>query len=119
MRAFFLWLSQCLMAHVHPLVCLHVPIQDYVDLVEYLLGNETTTWGAQRIQDGHVAPYTNVVAFEIGNEQYVACVHVGCLPPPHEALLRVRVFWVWTGITLTGWSRCVGDAPPSGHGCPV
>ena len=57
-------------------------VQDYVDLVEYLLGNASTTWGAQRISDGHPAPYTNVLAFEIGNEQYV-CVGlrvagVGC-----------------------------------------
>ncbi len=51
-------------------VCVH-PGQDYVDLVEYLLGNSSTTWGAQRVADGHPAPYTNVLAFEIGNEQCV------------------------------------------------
>jgi hypothetical protein len=37
--------------------------------VEYCYGNSTTTWGAQRIADGHPAPY-KVHTFELGNEQY-------------------------------------------------
>ena len=31
-------------------------------------GDSTTTWGAQRIADGHPAPY-NISIFELGNEQ--------------------------------------------------
>jgi hypothetical protein len=43
---------------------------DYLaDLVEYCLGNSTTSWGAQRIADGHPGQY-KPFAFEIGNEQY-------------------------------------------------
>lgn len=42
----------------------------YADLVEYCLGNESTTWGAQRVADGHPQPYAQPYAWEIGNEQY-------------------------------------------------
>ncbi len=48
--------------------------EDWADLVEYLFGNATTTWGAQRYMDGHPAPY-RATYFEIGNEvQYVFLV---------------------------------------------
>lgn len=30
---------------------------EMADLIEYCWGNSTTTWGQQRIADGHVAPY--------------------------------------------------------------
>ena len=42
---------------------------DWADLVEYCYGGATTTWGAQRIADGHPSPY-QVTVFELGNEQY-------------------------------------------------
>ena len=45
-------------------------MSDYADLVEYLFGNDTTKWGAQRIEDGHPVPYSNTFYFELGNEQY-------------------------------------------------
>jgi hypothetical protein len=38
------------------------------DLVEYCLGDASTTWGAQRIADGHPELY-RPYAWEIGNEQ--------------------------------------------------
>ena len=44
---------------------------DMADLVEYCWGNESTTWGRQRIVDGHPLPY-RVKIFELGNEQYNA-----------------------------------------------
>jgi alpha-L-arabinofuranosidase len=46
-----------------------VPADYLADLVEYCLGDSTTTWGAQRIADGHPGLY-QPFAFEIGNEQY-------------------------------------------------
>ena len=43
---------------------------DYLaNMVEYCLGDATTTYGALRIADGHPAVY-KPYAFEIGNEQY-------------------------------------------------
>eukprot|EP00935_MAST-01C_sp_MAST-1C-sp1_P000128 g128.t1 len=42
--------------------------EDMGDLVEYAWGDESTTWGKQRIADGHPKPY-NVTWFELGNEQ--------------------------------------------------
>lgn len=41
---------------------------DMSDLVEYLFGNETTKWGHQRINDGHIEQYKPFM-IEIGNEQ--------------------------------------------------
>jgi alpha-N-arabinofuranosidase len=35
--------------------------------VEYCYGNASTTWGRQRIMDGHPEPF-RVKTFEIGNE---------------------------------------------------
>jgi len=42
--------------------------QYLADLVEYCLGDASTTWGAQRIADGHPSLY-QPLAWEIGNEQ--------------------------------------------------
>jgi alpha-L-arabinofuranosidase len=42
--------------------------QDAADMVEYLNGAVTTTWGAKRAANGHPAPY-NVKYIEIGNEE--------------------------------------------------
>jgi alpha-L-arabinofuranosidase len=41
---------------------------DMADFVEYCWGNSSTTWGQQRITDGHPEPY-NITHIEIGNEQ--------------------------------------------------
>eukprot|EP00937_MAST-01D_sp_MAST-1D-sp2_P006106 g6106.t1 len=49
-----------------PTICCSA--EDMGDLVEYAWGDATTTWGRQRIADGHPAPY-NVTWFELGNEQ--------------------------------------------------
>ena len=43
---------------------------DWADLVEYLYGDQTTSWGKRRSADrGHPDPY-NIRVFELGNEQY-------------------------------------------------
>ncbi len=42
-------------------------VQDALDLVEYVNGDTSTYWGAQRAANGHPAPY-NLQYLEIGNE---------------------------------------------------
>jgi alpha-N-arabinofuranosidase len=43
-------------------------VQDALDEIEYCIGDASTKWGAQRIKDGHPAPFKlNFV--EIGNEE--------------------------------------------------
>ena len=39
------------------------------ELVEYMYGDASSTWGRQRIADGHPDTY-NVTHFELGNEGY-------------------------------------------------
>ena len=42
-------------------------VQDALDEIEYVTGDESTTWGARRVKDGHPAPFKlNFV--EVGNE---------------------------------------------------
>ena len=44
-------------------------VQDALDEIEYVTGDANTKWGAQRVKDGHPAPFTlNYV--EVGNEDY-------------------------------------------------
>jgi alpha-N-arabinofuranosidase len=42
-------------------------VQDALDEIEYVTGDASTKWGAQRIKDGHKAPFT-LHYVEIGNE---------------------------------------------------
>jgi alpha-L-arabinofuranosidase len=42
--------------------------QDASDMIEYLNGDISTTWGAKRAENGHPTPY-NVKYIEIGNEE--------------------------------------------------
>jgi alpha-N-arabinofuranosidase len=44
-------------------------IQDALDEIEYVMGDTSTTWGAQRAKDGHPAPF-NLHYVEIGNEDW-------------------------------------------------
>ncbi|MGA7106917.1 MAG: alpha-L-arabinofuranosidase C-terminal domain-containing protein, partial [Terracidiphilus sp.] len=55
----------------------HVPadqlqpyIQDALDEIEYVTGGPDTKWGAQRIKDGHPAPF-KLTYVEIGNEDWL------------------------------------------------
>lgn len=45
-------------------------IQDALDLVEYVTGPITSTWGARRAADGHPTPFTTPY-LEIGNEDWL------------------------------------------------
>jgi alpha-N-arabinofuranosidase len=55
----------------------HVPadqlqpyIQDALDEIEYVIGGPDTRWGAERIKDGHPAPF-KLTYVEIGNEDWL------------------------------------------------
>ncbi|HUC84263.1 MAG TPA: alpha-L-arabinofuranosidase C-terminal domain-containing protein [Candidatus Acidoferrales bacterium] len=55
--------------HVKPGPDLAPFVQDALDEIEYVTGDTSTTWGAQRAKDGHPAPFQlNFV--EIGNEDW-------------------------------------------------
>jgi len=45
-------------------------VQDALDEVEYVTGDATTKWGAERSKDGHPAPFP-LHYIEIGNEDYL------------------------------------------------
>lgn len=45
-------------------------VQDALDELEYLMGDESTTWGALRIAHGYPDPFT-VEYVEIGNEEFL------------------------------------------------
>lgn len=44
-------------------------VQDALDEIEYVTGDAKTTWGAQRVKDGHPAPFP-LTYVEIGNEDF-------------------------------------------------
>jgi len=53
--------------HIDPGTNLDSYVQDALDEIEYVIGDATTKWGAQRAKDGHPEPFIlNYV--EIGNE---------------------------------------------------
>ena len=55
--------------HVNPGADLEPYVQDALDEIEYVTGDVSTKWGAQRAKDGHPAPFAlNYV--EIGNEDF-------------------------------------------------
>ncbi len=53
--------------YVKPGAALQPFVQDALDEIEYVTGETTTHWGAQRAKDGHPAPYP-LHYVEIGNE---------------------------------------------------
>ncbi|HEV2214645.1 MAG TPA: alpha-L-arabinofuranosidase C-terminal domain-containing protein, partial [Terracidiphilus sp.] len=53
--------------HVTPGPDLEPYIQDALDEIEYVTGDASTKWGAERIKDGHPAPFP-LTYVEIGNE---------------------------------------------------
>ena len=55
--------------HVNPGKDLEPYVQDAVDEVEYVTGDASTRWGAQRAKDGHPAPFP-LHYIEIGNEDW-------------------------------------------------
>ena len=53
--------------HVEPGPALEPYVQDALDEIEYVTGDATTHWGAERAKDGHPAPF-KLHYVEIGNE---------------------------------------------------
>ena len=45
-------------------------VQDALDEIEYITGDVTTKWGAQRARDGHPSPF-KLTYVEIGNEDFL------------------------------------------------
>jgi alpha-L-arabinofuranosidase len=55
--------------HVEPGAELEPYVQDALDEIEYVIGDANTKWGAERVKNGHPAPFPlNYV--EIGNEDW-------------------------------------------------
>lgn len=55
--------------HVNPGPDLEPYVQDALDEIEYVTGDASTRWGAERVKDGHAAPFA-LHYVEIGNEEY-------------------------------------------------
>jgi alpha-N-arabinofuranosidase len=55
--------------HVNPGADLEPYVQDALDEIEYVTGGPDTKWGAERIKDGHPAPF-QLKHVEIGNEEW-------------------------------------------------
>ncbi|MFP5205964.1 MAG: alpha-L-arabinofuranosidase C-terminal domain-containing protein [Acidobacteriota bacterium] len=53
--------------HVEPGPALEPYVQDALDEIEYVTGGPDTKWGAERVKDGHPAPFV-LKYVEIGNE---------------------------------------------------
>ena len=53
--------------HVEPGPSLKPYVQDALDEIEYVTGGPETTWGAERVKNGHAAPFP-LHYVEIGNE---------------------------------------------------
>jgi alpha-N-arabinofuranosidase len=80
------FLTWCEDLHMEPLLAVfsgyslrqeHIPagkelepyVEDVLDEIEYLTGDTSTRWGAERAKDGHPAPF-RLQFMEIGNEEY-------------------------------------------------
>lgn len=55
--------------HIKPGPALEPYVQDALDEIEYVTGDATTKWGAERAKDGHAAPFP-LTYVEIGNEDW-------------------------------------------------
>jgi alpha-N-arabinofuranosidase len=55
--------------HVEPGSTLEPYVQDALDEIEYVTGSTNTKWGAERVKDGHPAPFP-LHYVEIGNEDW-------------------------------------------------
>jgi alpha-N-arabinofuranosidase len=55
--------------HVEPGTALEPYIQDALDEIEYVSGDASTKWGAERVKNGHPAPFP-LHYVEIGNEDF-------------------------------------------------
>lgn len=66
------FLRFCESARIEPAFAIDIEEtpEDAADLVEYLTGSETSTWGAKRAANGHPKPY-RLHTIEIGNEEAI------------------------------------------------
>ena len=55
--------------HVDPGPALEPYVQDALDEIEYVTGDANTKWGAERVKNGHPAPFP-LRYVEIGNEDW-------------------------------------------------
>jgi alpha-N-arabinofuranosidase len=55
--------------HVNPGADLEPYVQDALDELEFVTGGSDTKWGAERVKDGHPAPF-KLAYVEIGNEDW-------------------------------------------------
>jgi alpha-N-arabinofuranosidase len=55
--------------HVNPGPDLEPYVQDALDEIEYVTGDASAKWGAERVKDGHPAPFA-LTYVEIGNEDF-------------------------------------------------
>jgi alpha-L-arabinofuranosidase len=55
--------------HVNPGADLEPFVEDALEEIEYVTGDANTKWGAQRVKDGHAAPFP-LTYVEIGNEDW-------------------------------------------------
>ena len=55
--------------HVNPGADLEPYVQEALDEIEYVTGGPDTKWGAERVKDGHPAPF-KLSYVEIGNEEW-------------------------------------------------
>lgn len=55
--------------HVNPGADLDPYVQDALDEIEYVTGGPDSKWGAERVKDGHPAPF-KLTYVEIGNEDW-------------------------------------------------
>ncbi len=55
--------------HINPGPALQPYVQDALDEIEYVTGDTSTKWGAERAKDGHPAPF-KLTHVEIGNEDW-------------------------------------------------
>ncbi len=61
--------------------------QDMADFMEYVNGPATSTWGSQRVRDGHPEPY-RLRYIELGNEESVDEAYWRRFQPMAEAIWR-------------------------------
>ena len=55
--------------HVNPGPDLQPYVEDALDEIQYVTGSADTKWGAERVKDGHAAPFP-LKYVEVGNEDY-------------------------------------------------
>jgi alpha-N-arabinofuranosidase len=60
--------------HVDPGPALQPFVDDALDEIEYVTGDASTKWGAERVKDGHPAPFP-LTYVEIGNEDFADKSH--------------------------------------------